>query len=261
MRTARLLPSFVAVLALTAISCGDSESATTTDPTTTAQTTTVQTTTASVPTTTASVPTTTVETTTVPTTDAPTTTVVSPTQPAIWPAGDIVFATPEAAAGDFVQVVLGVPPLLGDFQAGDSRSGEIEVFSPGEGSPVSRSVLFLRQLGPSDGWFVIGAANSAINITTPQTGAEITVGPLTVAGLARGFESTVLVRAFVSGRATPLLDEVITAGGAFATSEPYSVTVDLSGAPVRSVVTLLVRGDTGLSDDPGEFSAIPIIVR
>lgn len=259
MRTVRLLPSFVAVLALTAISCGDSESATTTDPTTTVQTTTIQTTTASVPTTT--IQTTTVETTTVPTTDAPTTTVVSPTQPALWPAGDIVFATPEAAAGDFVQVVLGVPPLLGDFQAGDSRSGEIEVFSPGEGSPVSRSVLFLRQLGPSDGWFVIGAANSAINITTPQTGAEITVGPLTVAGSARGFESTVLVRAFVSGRPTPLLDEVITAGGAFETSEPYSVTVDLSGAPVGSVVTLLVRGDTGLSDDPGEFSAIPIIVR
>ena len=252
MRTVRLLPSFVAALALTAISCGDSEGAATTVPTTTVQTTPVQTTV---------VPTTTVETTTVPTTATPTTTAVNPTQPAIWPAGDIVFATPEAAAGDFVQVVLGVPPLLGDFQAGDSRSGEIEVFSPGEGSPVSRSVLFLRQLGPSDGWFVIGAANSAISITTPQTGSEVTVGPLTVAGSARGFESTVLVRAFVSGRATPLLDEVITAGGAFETSEPYSVTVDLSGAPVGSVVTLLVRGDTGLSDDPGEFSAIPIIVR
>ena len=120
MRTVRLLPSFVAALALTAISCGDSEGATTT-----------------------------VLTTTVPTTAVPTTTAVNPTQPAIWPAGDSVFATPEAAAGDFVQVVLGVPPLLGDFQAGDSRSGEIEVFSPGEGSPVSRSVLFLRQLGPS----------------------------------------------------------------------------------------------------------------
>ena len=252
MRTVRLLPSLVAALALTALSCGDSEGATTT----TVQTTSAPTT--DTPTTT--VPTTTVPT-TVPTTDTPTTTAVDAPQLAIWPAGDVAFTTPDAAADDFVRVVLGVTPLLGDFQAGDSRSGEIEVFSPGEGNPVSRSVLLLRKLGPTDGWFVIGAANSAVSITSPQTGSEITVGPLTVAGSARGFESTVLVRAFVAGRATPLLDEVITAGGAFETSEPYSVTVDLSGAPAGSVITLLVRGDTGLSDDPGEFSAVPVIVR
>jgi hypothetical protein len=249
-----------AAATLMALSCGSDEAAPTTSPTTsptTAATTTVVSTTVA-PTV---APPTVAPTTVAPTTVAPTTTIAGVAQPAIWPAADTVFTTPDAAASDFVQTVLGVSPLLGEFQAGDSRSGEIAVFSPGDGTPVERSILFLRMLGPSDGWFVIGAANPAVTISTPQTVDEVTAGPVTVGGVARGFESTVLVRAFVAGRVTPLLDEVITAGGAFATSEPYSVSVDLSGAAPGDVVTLLVRGDTGLDGDPGEFSAVPIVVR
>jgi hypothetical protein len=48
-------------------------------------------------------------------------------QPAIWPAADVVFDTPEAAAADFVSTVLRVPPTLGEFQQGDPDSGEIGV--------------------------------------------------------------------------------------------------------------------------------------
>ena len=69
-------------------------------------------------------------------------------QPAIWPAADVVFDSPEAAASDFVSKVFGVPPNLGSFQQGDSRSGEIEVLSPAEDAGTAiRSVLLLRQLG------------------------------------------------------------------------------------------------------------------
>jgi hypothetical protein len=184
-------------------------------------------------------------------------------QPAIWPSADVVFATPEQAAEDFVAQVLGVEPVLGDFQQGDARSGEIVLLSPGEGegaTPTERGVLLLRQLGPADGWFVIGVANDAATITAPQTGATVTAGQVTVEGAARGFEGTVVVSAFLAGDAGAVLDSVITQGGPFETPEPFSVTLDLSDAAAGDIVALLVRGDVGLETDPGDVGAIPIVI-
>jgi hypothetical protein len=184
-------------------------------------------------------------------------------QPAIWPAADVVLTSPEEAAGDFVTSVLGVPPTLGEFQQGDARSGELEVLSPGEGeaaTPVVRSRLLLRQLGPDDGWFVVGAVNDNASITEPASGAEVPAGPLSVRGQARGFEANVVVSAFVPGDAGVQLDQVVTTGGALETPEPFTVTLDVSGASPGDVVALLVRGGTGLETDPGEFSALPVVI-
>lgn len=184
-------------------------------------------------------------------------------QPAIWPAADVVFDTPEAAAEDFVGTVLGVPPALGEFQQGDARSGEIEVLSLGEGSsatPVVRSLLLLRQLGPDDGWFILAAVNDNETITAPASMSEVAAGPLTVEGVGRGFEANVVVTALVAGDASRQLDQAITQGGALETPEPYSVSLDLSGAAAGDIVTLLVRGGTGLETDPGDFAALPVVI-
>lgn len=210
--------------------------------------------------------------TTAPATETPTTTATpTPTgtaadtaqleQPALWPAPDVTFTTPEEAAADFVSNVLGVPPSLGEFQQGDARSGEIEVFSPGEdgGTPVARGTLLLRQLGPDDGWFVIAAVNAHQEISSPEALAEVTAGEVTVEGRARGFEGTVIVSAFASG-STTTLDEEVTQGGSFADPEPFSVTLDLSGASPGDTIGLLVRGGTGLETDPGDFAAIPVAI-
>jgi hypothetical protein len=183
-------------------------------------------------------------------------------QPAIWPSVEVVFETPEAVAGDFVSQALGVSPTLGEFRQGDARSGEIDVFSPGEGedpTPVFRSTLLLRQLGAEGGWFVLAAVNGDVSIATPESGDEVVAGPVTVQGVARGFEANVVVEAFVAGDAALLAQEITTAG-ALDTSEPYTVTLDLSGPPPGQVIALLVRGGTGLAEDPGEFSAIPVVV-
>lgn len=183
-------------------------------------------------------------------------------QPAIWPAADVVFDTPEAAAEDFVSSVLGVTPTLGEFMAGDSRSGEIELFSPGEGDAgrqVPRGVLLLRQLGAADGWFVIGVANEFARVTAPETHATVPAAPLTVEGIGRGFEGTVVVTAYVPGDPTPI-DQVIAAGGAFADPESFTVELDLSGVPAGTTVALLLQGGTGLETDPGETGAIPVVV-
>jgi hypothetical protein len=184
-------------------------------------------------------------------------------QPAIWPAADVVVETPEAAAEDFAAQVLGVPPTLGEFQQGDSRSGEIEVFSPGEGDAgraVVRGLLLLRQLGPEDGWFVLAAVNDNASIAVPESGEQVAAGPVMVEGVARGFEANVVVTAFVAGTAGQELDQQITMGGAFETPEPFSVTLDLSRAAPGDTVMILVRGGAGLETDPGDFGAIPVVV-
>ena len=183
-------------------------------------------------------------------------------QPAIWPAADVVFTTPEAAAADFVAQVLGAGHVLGEFVGGDQRSGEIEVFASVDGVAIStaRSLLFLRRLGPADGWFVIGAGNEFATISTPEPMAVVAAGPLTVEGVARGFEATVVVSAFVAGRGDPLLDQEVAMAGNLDVALPYSVTLDLSGASPGDTVVLLVRGGAGLETDPGDFGAIPVVI-
>ena len=187
-------------------------------------------------------------------------------QPAIWPAPDVVFATPEEAAADFVSNVLisEGDPALGEFQQGDARSGEIAVLFAGEDGdldpPMEKGLLLLRQIGPTDGWFVIAAVSDGATIESPSALDEVAAGPLTVSGEGRGFESTLAVSAFPPGDAAAPFDLQIGAGGAFADLEPYSVELDLSGAAAGDVVVILVHGDTGLGNDPSTFAAIPIVI-
>jgi hypothetical protein len=237
-RTTRSTAALIAVALLALVGCGDDDEPDATTTTTSTTSTTVDTTTS---------------------TTAP----AGLEQPAIWPAADVVFDTPEEAAEDFVSEALGVPPVLGDFQQGDARSGELDVLSPGEGaSPTSvvRGRLLLRQLGPDDGWFVLAAVNDNASVTSPEAAAEVTAGPLPVRGQARGFEANVVVRAFVAGDASAELDQVVTTGGAMEAPEPYTVTLDLADAEPGQVVALLVRGGTGLETDPGDFGAVPVTI-
>ena len=69
-----------------------------------------------------------------------------------------------------------------------------------------------------------------------------------------------VVTAFRAGDADDVLDQVITSGGARELLEPYSVTLDLSDGEPGDVVALLVRGDTGLDGDPGEFASISVVI-
>jgi hypothetical protein len=187
-------------------------------------------------------------------------------QPAIWPAADVVFATPEEAAADFVSAVLisEGDPLLGEFQQGDARSGEIAVLFAGETGeldpPLVAGVLLLRQIGPTDGWYVIAAASDGAVIDTPAALEEVPAGTVTVSGEGRGFEGTLVVSAFPPGDDAAPFDLQIGAGGASDVLEPYSVDLDLSGAADGEVVVILVQGDTGLGNDPGTFAAIPVVV-
>lgn len=187
-------------------------------------------------------------------------------QPAIWPAADVVFATPEEAAADFVSAVLVAEgdPTLGEFQQGDARSGEIAVLFAGETGdldpPLETGVVFLRQIGPTDGWYVIAATSDGAVIDMPSALEEVPAGTVTVSGEGRGFEGTLAVSAFPPGDDAARFDLQIGAGGAFDELQPYSVELDLSEAADGDVVVILVHGDTGLGNDPGTFAAIPIVI-
>jgi hypothetical protein len=202
-----------------------------------------------------------VTTTTAPPTQ-PSTTVSAQLQPAIWPTTDVVFTTPEDAATDFLAAVFGDGPMLGEFRPGDSRSGEIEVFATADGLPIgqARSVLLLRQLGPDAGWFVLSAVSEVATITTPDVGATIPPGMLTIEGVGTGFEATIVVSAFEAGRAENEFDREIAMAGNLGEALPYSVELDVSGAAPGDVVALLIRGGTGLETDPGDFGAIPVVI-
>jgi len=190
-----------------------------------------------------------------------TTAVVTPEleQLALWPSASEVFTSPRAVAEDFVVQVLGVPPELGEFMAGDARSGEIEVYSPGD-PPTLRSLLLLRQLGPSDGWFVIGTINDNAVITSPVSGQGISAGQVTVSGQAEGFEATVIIEAFVAGRPEPVLDREVTFAGNLGVPAPFEVTLDLTDANPGDTILIIVRGGVGLETDPGHFGAIAVVI-
>ncbi|MDO8106575.1 Gmad2 immunoglobulin-like domain-containing protein [Isoptericola sp. b441] len=183
-------------------------------------------------------------------------------QPAVWPAADDLVNSPGTAAASFVETTLGVPARLGDFRSGDSRSGEIDLLFAGnpDTTPVVRSTLLLRMLGAGDGWFVTAAVNEHVRIDAPTPGATVAAGPLEVSGAGRGFEGLVIVEAFRPGTAEPL-DRQTAQGGSLEQAEPFTATLDLSGATPGETLAIVVHGGTGHEEDPGDLAAIPVVVR
>lgn len=153
-------------------------------------------------------------TTEVPTTEPSTTVAPVPDQvrTAVWPwfDTDLRYADPIEAAMGFATDYLGfVDPVAGEFMAGDSRSGEVEIRSFG-GGPAT--VVFVRQLTDDDSWWILGAASENITIDEPEAMAEVT-SPLTVSGTALAFEGTVDVQLRADGNGEPIFEGFVTGSG------------------------------------------------
>jgi hypothetical protein len=90
----------------------------------------------------------------------------SETRDAIWPLADTStrFDDPVAVATGFAVDYLGfTDPVIGEFRAGDGRSGEVEVRAVDVGPPTR---VLVRQLTDDDTWWVVGFSRAGVPPTT-----------------------------------------------------------------------------------------------
>ncbi len=150
-----------------------------------------------------------------PSTTGATGTTVSPTaQPAtaVWPfaSSSTRYSDPVAAATGFATTYLGFAhPVIGAFQQGDNRSGEVQV-RPGANGMIT--TVFLRQLGADNTWWVLGATTAHLVLDQPKALATIS-SPVTLQGSSTAFEGTVNVEIRQDGTLTPLTTGYFTGGG------------------------------------------------
>lgn len=131
---------------------------------------------------------------------------------ALWPdpASATRYDDPRLAAAGFAEDLVGfTDPVVGGFQQGDSRSGEVPIRARADG-PVT--TVLVRQLGADDAWFVIAALTEDIELDEPVAQSAID-DPLLLSGRARAFEGTVLAAVHGDGAAAPLGTGVLTATG------------------------------------------------
>lgn len=143
-----------------------------------------------------------------------TTTTVQPldTSTVVWPVASSSTRYPDpvaAAQGIATDYVGFANPVVGEFRQGDARSGEIDV-QPFADGPIT--TVLVRQLGPDDSWWVLGASTANIEVTEPAALAHVT-SPVTLAGTSTAFEATVQVEVREDGNDQPLGSGFVMGGG------------------------------------------------
>jgi hypothetical protein len=160
-------------------------------------------------------------------TSAATTSTSAPTAavwPAIWPWADsaLRFRDPVGATRSFATAYLHMTePIVGRFQQGDSRSGEVTV-RPSATGPVT--TVLVRQLGNDGSWWILGAATDNIRLTDPAALAPI-ASPVDLRGTSTAFEATVNVAIRQDGDPDALA-ETFVMGGANGQMGPFSASID-----------------------------------
>src|ERR1035437_4793983 len=150
------------------------------------------------------------------------------TQPAtaIWPFVSTVtrFGDPVKAAQAFATVYLGfVNPIMGVFEQGDSRSGEVLVKETPTG-PVT--TIMVRQLTAANSWWVPGASCTDIVVTAPSWSERIS-SPVVLQGRSTAYEAVVNVDFREDGSLTPLQSDTVM-GGSMGVMRPFSKSVSFA---------------------------------
>ncbi|HRA34873.1 MAG TPA: Gmad2 immunoglobulin-like domain-containing protein, partial [Acidimicrobiales bacterium] len=141
-------------------------------------------------------------------------------------------------------------PVYGEFQGGDSRSGEVEVRAQADG-PVT--TLAVRQMS-DDNWYVLAALTDQIDVTAPAPGTAID-NPLQVAGQAQAFEGTVRVVVYGRGVAEPLGEGFVTGSGGEMGPFSGDITWDNPGGGWGFVLFVIDSAEDG---SPWQAAALPV---
>lgn len=169
------------------------------------------------------------------------TTVPASEQPdsAVWPSvsSSTRYTDPVEAATGFATTFLGfVDPVVGDFQQGDTRSGEVAVQASDSG-PIT--TVLVRQLGADDSWWVLGAATPNLQITMPEPLAAVT-SPLRVTGTGTAFEGTINVEVRADDQSKPVVAGT-TMGGSMGEMRPFTIGMSFLPAPTVSGGAIVVK--------------------
>jgi len=184
-----------------------------------------------------------------PTTAITTTSTTSVHQPvtadrsAMWPfPGTAPFGTPDEAAQTFATRFLRFTnPIVGSFQQGDLRSGEVAI-RPTTTGPVT--TIFVRQLSSEAGWSVVGAATEDIELTTPHVLDAIT-SPVRLHGRALAYEGNVSVDVIADGDVGAIGSGFVTGGGDIMRPFDGKVAFDTPGAPYGVLVLYTTSAEDG----------------
>jgi hypothetical protein len=126
-------------------------------------------------------------------------------------ASGVQYKTPVSAARGFVIEYLHfVNPIVGQFQQGDGRSGEVPVRTTVENKSLGpTTTVIVRQMNGA--WWVLGASTPNIKLTQPAALAQIS-SPVQVRGTSTAFEGTVNVSIRQDNVAKPLVDGIVMGG-------------------------------------------------
>lgn len=179
----------------------------------------------------------------------------------IWPrpSSDVRFDDPGAAVRSFALYYARFDdPVIGEFQAADSHSGEVIVRArPGGPETVVRVAV-----SPRGQWFVTGAGSPDITVDRPRPGATLTC-PLATSGTALAFEGTVQVRIDAyqpDGRRVEMGRGFVTGSGA-PPAGPFSEQIACtprSGVEDSGVVAFWTDDASGDLDGPLQIVVVPV---
>lgn len=141
----------------------------------------------------------------------------------VWPkpGSGTTYSDPvDAAAGMATELAGFTSPVVGPFQRGDSRSGEVGI-KPESKGPVSTALV--RQLSDNH-WYVIGMASDDLRLDVPDVGATVS-SPVRVTGRSTAFEGVILVTVLSQADSQPLGRKPLI-GGSNGQMGPFSGRVD-----------------------------------
>lgn len=152
------------------------------------------------------------------------------------------FETPESAAQTYATEVLGFTELVvGEYRAGDSRSGEMPVRDRADGPETT---ILVRQMD-DDTWFVLGSVTEDITVDEPQSGDTVT-SPFETTGSALAFEGTVNVEVRAQDDPAPLGEGFVTGNGV-PPAGPFEGMIDFD-APAEETAGIVIYREYSAQD-------------
>jgi len=155
---------------------------------------------------------------------------------AVWPFASerTRYSDPVSVARSFAITFLGfVDPVVGAFEQGDGRSGEVPV----QATPTGPITTVIVRMLADNTWWVLGASTPNLQLQTPKT-LDIISSPETLSGQSTAFEATVNVQIRQDGVLAPI-KETIVMGGSNGVMGSFSSTVDFNKPTAKAGAIVL----------------------